>query len=115
MRITAAREATVRDVDDGDVVTQEDGTRLVIDEIRRKAGKVEILCVREENPNVSRRTTLSFDSPDAKLTIEAGPKDAVNIIALIAGGDIEWRLDSNGNAAAGVKVNDCAWKITLEA
>ena len=69
MKLIATREATIGQVEPGELVTNSDG-RWVVDEVRRTLAGMELLC-RAEGSTSNRRTSLEFKSVEDKVTVEA--------------------------------------------
>lgn len=81
MKLTATREATIRDIEPGEIVTNDEG-RWVVDEVRRTLAGVELMC-RPEGRTDGKRTSLEFKSSDESVTVEAGHPDGAEILATL--------------------------------
>lgn len=80
MKLTARRETSVRDVDPGEILVNEDG-RWVIDEIRLKRDGVELMCFADGSDS-SRRKSLEIKN-DETITVEAGPEDGADLLSMV--------------------------------
>lgn len=78
MKLTVSREAAIRDIEPGELVTDDKG-RWVVDEVRRTLAGVELLCFPEGRTD-GRRTSIEFKSIDDTTTVEAGPSDSTEIL-----------------------------------
>lgn len=76
MKITASQQRLARDIEDGSVVEDENGVRVLVDEVSKKAGQVILYVVAEtvhtatDEKKVRRRTIEH--AADDKVTVYAG-------------------------------------------